>query len=335
MAFWREWQRRRGAGNFVLLPAATVFGAAASIRRAAYRAGVFSRTNIGVPVVIVGNITAGGGGKTPLVIALTEELQRRGFRPGVAARGYGGDFSGSLLITGDTSWRQCGDEPLLIFNRTGAPVCVCKDRVRAAQTLAEAGCDIVICDDGMQHYALCRDMEICAVSAGFGTGNGWLLPAGPLREGAERLNQCDFVVCTGEGEHCPPRSLSAAMTVDGFYSLSAPDNRKTAAEFADKTIAAVAGIADPQKFFDSLRGAGVNPRQTHPLPDHGLMDERTLSDIDAEVIVMTEKDGLKYSSADSRLHVMRVSLTLPPPLADEAAKKITEFGQNGRKMESC
>lgn len=327
MAFLTEWQRRRGGGNIALLPAATLFGIASMIRRGAYRTGILSQQKVGVPVIIVGNITAGGGGKTPLVISLTQELQRQGFRPGIASRGYGGDFSGTLIVNTETSWRQCGDEPLLIFNRTGAPVCVCKDRVRAAQTLADEGCDIVICDDGMQHYALSRDIEICAVSAGFGVGNGWLLPAGPLREGIWRLSQCDFIVCTGEGEHCPPQSLSAKMTIDGFYPLSAPQNRKTASEFADKTVAAIAGIADPGKFFDSLHTAGVSPQQTHSLPDHGLMDERKLSEIGAEVIIMTEKDALKYSSTDSRLHAMRVSMTLPEVLIEGVLKKIEELGQ--------
>ncbi|MBE8158608.1 MAG: tetraacyldisaccharide 4'-kinase, partial [Betaproteobacteria bacterium] len=268
----RNFWRRRGVCNFALLPAAVVFAAAAAARRKLYAAGVFAAARIGAPVVVAGNITAGGGGKTPLVAALVEELRRRGFYPGIAARGYGGKFSGVLEVNQNTPWTQCGDEPLLLFRRTGAPVCVGKNRVLAARALAKNGCDVVVCDDGLQHYALARDMEICAVNAEFGLGNGMLLPAGPLREGAWRLDTCGIVAVCGAGGFSHPKAAAVKIKTDGFFSLQNWHAAKTAADFFGQKTAALAGIASPRRFFDSLRAAGIVAAAEYPLPDHKKMD---------------------------------------------------------------
>ena len=324
MLWGRDFWRRRGVCNFALLPAAFLFGAAAAVRRKLYAAGVFPAAQIGAPVVVVGNITAGGGGKTPLVIALAAELRRRGFSPGIAARGYGGKFSGILHVNENTPWARCGDEPALIFRRTGAPVCVCKDRTRAAQALVKNGCDVVICDDGLQHYGLLRAAEICAVNAKFGLGNGWLLPAGPLREGAWRLGNCDIVAVCGAGGFSHPRALAVGIKTDGFYSLQNWEAPKTAADFSGKKIAALAGIAAPRRFFDSLRAAGLSPELEYAPSDHKKMDDKKIAAIPADIILMTEKDAIKYSAADERLHFMRISAVLPPPLADRVCEKIGE-----------
>ncbi len=320
MIFSREFWGRRGAANVLLLPLAAAFAGGAALRRVLYARGVLQSRAAGVPVVVVGNIVAGGGGKTPLVIALVQELQRRGFNPGVATRGTGGDFSGVLHIDDATSWRRCGDEPLLIFRRTGAPVCAAKKRVLAARALAENGCDIVVCDDGLQHYALRRDLEICAVNAAFGLGNGWPLPAGPLREGARRMESCGWIVASGAGGFAHPKAVCAKLRCDGFYALGDMRTAKTAADFAGKRIAALAGIAAPRRFFDSLRAEGIAAATAHPLPDHGRMDDRRLAALPADIVMMTEKDAVKYSPADPRLHCMRVSAVLPPPLADAACR---------------
>lgn len=317
-------------GNVLLLPAALLFGAAAAARRKLYAAGVFSAANIGAPVVVVGNITAGGGGKTPLVIALAAELRRRGFSPGIAARGYGGKFSGVLHVNENTDWTRCGDEPALIFRRTGAPVCVCKDRARAAQALAKNGCDVILCDDGMQHYGLVRTAEICAINAEFGLGNGWLLPAGPLREGAWRLDSCDAVAVCGEGAFSHPGAFLVALHADGFFSLANWHAPKTAAEFAGKKIAAVAGIAAPARFFGSLRAAGIVAAAEYPLRDHQKMAQKKMAALSADIILMTEKDAVKYSAADGRLHFMRMSAALPPLLADAICEKIRNAQTNRR-----
>lgn len=290
-------------------------------------------------MVVVGNVVAGGGGKTPLIIALVQELQKRGFRPGVATRGFGGKFSGVLFVHSEMSWRRCGDEPLLIFRRTGAPVCAAKNRAAAARALAQRGCDIVLCDDGLQHYALRRDLEICAANAEFGLGNGWFLPAGPLRESAARMQKCDWIVICGEGDSAhiandfanifPNESQNesannsaktfakiarAELRNDGFFAadLQTP---KTAADFAGKRIVALAGIADPRRFFRSLRAAGIAPQAEYALPDHGRMNERRFAALPADVVFMTEKDAVKYA-ADSRVCCLRISAVLPPPLAD-------------------
>ncbi len=313
MAFSREFWRGRGAGSYALFPFSVLFAAAAAGRRKLYAAGVFRAEKVGVPVVVVGNVVAGGGGKTPLIIALVLELQKRGFRPGVATRGFGGKFSGVLHLHSETSWRRCGDEPLLIFRRTGAPVCAAKNRVAAARALAERGCDIILCDDGLQHYALRRDLEVCAANAEFGIGNGWFLPAGPLRENVARMAACDWIVISGEGDFTFPNAVRAELRNGGFFAADMKTPKKSA-DFAGKRIAALAGIAEPRRFFNSLRAAGIAPHAEYPLADHGRMDERRFAALPADVVLMTEKDAVKYSAADSRICCMRLSADLPPPL---------------------
>lgn len=320
MIFSREFWGRRGAANVLLLPLSGAFVCGVFLRRILYARGILQSHSAGAPVIVVGNVVAGGGGKTPLVIALVQELQRRGFNPGVATRGTGGDFSGVLHINSATSWRQCGDEPLLIFRRTAAPVCAAKKRILAARELVKFGCDVIVCDDGLQHYALRRELEVCAVNAGFGLGNGLPLPAGPLREGARRMESCDWIVACGAGDFAHPKTVFAPLRVDGFYALGDIRTAKTAADFSGKRIAALAGIAAPRRFFDSLRAEGIAPDSAHPLPDHGRMDDRRLAAIPADIVLMTEKDAVKYPDSDPRLHCMRVSAVLPPQLAEAACR---------------
>ena len=343
-----------------LLPAAGLFGAAVWLRRSLYAKGVLPVASAKVPVAVVGNLTVGGGGKTPLVIALVSELQQRGVRVGVASRGFGGRAAGVLTVRSDTDWRECGDEPLLIARRTGAPVCVARNRVLAARALADEGCELVICDDGLQHYGLHRDMEICAVSSGFGFGNGWLLPAGPLREGRGRLDACDWIVETGgesgsvdsqanpdmsgagETSNSPSRTqarqnpaggssrlrtsladnkgvlpsrLQTAITeLDGFFAL-ADGTHKSASDFAGRRVVALAGVASPERFFATVRAAGVVPEREHALPDHGRMTDSQLAALPADIVLMTEKDAVKYAP-DARLHVARIRTVPPPELVD-------------------
>ena len=286
------------------------------LRRKLYSAGVLHSAAAKVPVVVVGNVVAGGGGKTPLTIAIVQELQKRGWNPGIATRGTGGEYSGAFRVQKDSSWRRCGDEPLLIFRRTGAPVIAAKKRIVAARALADSGCDIVVCDDGLQHYALRRDLEICAVNAEFGLGNGWLLPAGPLRENARRMMTCDWIVVCGNGDFSHPKAVFAPIRREEFYPLGDMQTPKTAADFAGKRVVALAGIASPKRFFDSLRAAGIAVSAEYPLADHGRMADGRLAALDADIILMTEKDAVKYSPADSRLHCLRISAELPPQVAE-------------------
>ena len=316
MIFARQFWRRRSIANIALLPLSVIFRLAVAIRRRLYSGGILRIQKVRAPVVIIGDIVVGGGGKTPLVIALAQALQKRGLTPAIASRGYGGDYRGALMVDTHTSWRQCGDEPLLIYRRAGAPVCVAQKRFVAAQMLARQGCDIILCDDGLQHYALYRDLEIAVINANFGLGNQWHLPAGPLRESLSRLNNCDHIIICGEGDYQHPQAQAATLSIDGFYSLSDSSDIKTAADFADKKVVAIAGIADPNRFFDSIKASGIDLRATYPLSDHARMDDAALNNLDADIILMTEKDAVKYPTDDSRFYAMRITAHPPPALID-------------------
>ncbi len=326
MTFSQEFWRHRKPLNFALLPASILFGAVVSIRQQLYKNGILPSTAASVPLIIVGNIVVGGGGKTPIVRAIVKELQQNGFLPGIACRGVGGKFadvSDVLKVDDKTPWQQCGDEALLLARTTGTPVCVGKNRVQVAQALTEQGCNIIVCDDGLQHYALQRDLEICAMHADFGLGNGWLLPAGPLRENQNRLATCDWLAISTPQKNTAKKALvaninhpkTANITIvnNGFYALHNPDTVLSAQDFADKKIAAIAGIAAPQRFFDSLRNEGINLNSTHALSDHAQMDSAKLTALPEDIILMTEKDAVKYTG-DSRLHALQIVAHLPSDL---------------------
>ncbi|HEY5782142.1 MAG TPA: tetraacyldisaccharide 4'-kinase [Lysobacter sp.] len=279
----------------------TIYATLSGLRRGLYARGWLRRHHPGVPVIVVGNITAGGSGKTPLTIALVERLRAEGWNPGVASRGYGRvERSRPLWVEAGTDAASGGDEPVLIARRTGVRLRVDRDRAAAAQALAEAGCDVVICDDGLQHYRLARDIEIEVVDGRRRYGNGQLLPAGPLRELPERGARCDFRVVnvanggngngngngdTGFGEW-PMRLLS-----DQALPLTGVRPRRLAS-FSDQRVHAVAGIGDPERFFAMLRGYGI------AVVPHAFADHHRYSTADFEFgsplpVLMTEKDAVK------------------------------------------
>ncbi len=206
MSYLQHAWTRTGALTLLLLPLTLVFAAVSGLRRLAYRLGWLASFAVGVPVVVVGNISAGGSGKTPLVIWLVNRLRAQGFRPGVVSRGYGGAARGCVEVQPDSNPAEVGDEPLLIRFKTGAPVVIGRDRVAAARTLLarHPGIDVIVSDDGLQHYRLQRDLELAVVDAASGLGNGWLLPAGPLREPASRLRSVDAVIHVVRGNAPPP-----------------------------------------------------------------------------------------------------------------------------------
>jgi tetraacyldisaccharide 4'-kinase len=298
LAAWRE----RGPLARLLWPLSQVYRAAWTLRKAAFRIGLLKVEHLPVPVVVVGNVIAGGAGKTPVVIALVEHLAARGIAAGVVSRGYGrlrreGDDDRGFEVPVDADPRAVGDEPLLIRQRTGVPVFVGRDRSSAAQRLLTRHPEIrvVVCDDGLQHLALGRDIEIC-VFDDRGTGNGWMLPAGPLREPWPRAT--DMVLHTGRkavfsgfgGE----RQLAvAAVGADG---LSVPLD---ALALQAAPLVAIAGIAEPEGFFDMLRDCGLALTATHALPDHADFESSTpvralISTIDpATTVLCTEKDAAK------------------------------------------
>lgn len=272
-------------------------------------------------VVVVGNIVVGGGGKTPVVIALAEELRRQGLRPGVVSRGYGGTQTAPAVVGEDDDWRVVGDEPLLIFRRTGVPVCVGRKRAEAARKLAAAGCDVLLADDGLQHYAMHRDMEICVVNEEYRFGNGWPLPAGPLREGRRRAAACDITLVVGAGRGADAAD-AAAVEVAGLYPLHAPQQMLSLAELSGKRVVAVAGIARPSAFFAMLAAHGVVVAETRALPDHGRLADGDLARIRADVLLMTEKDAVKYPRNDKRLHALAIRCRLPAHIPARIVREV-------------
>lgn len=330
-----EWQRH-GGGALLLLPIAGLFALASGLRRALYRAGVLRAWRAPVPVIVVGNITAGGTGKTPLVIAIVELLRRAGWSPGVVSRGYGRvppreqDPLGVVRVYPDVATPELfGDEPVLIARRSQVPVYVCADRAAAVRAMlaADPQVNVIVSDDGLQHYGLARDIEVAVIDGERGFGNGLPLPAGPLREPVARLRRVDAaIVNLGHPNAVPPPRATApwgeaprhfAMRLGGerFVALAtgeqhAPD--AFAPALRDRSVAAVAGIGYPQRFFDHLAALGIEAK-THAFPDHYGFQARDLRLPGAEVVIMTEKDAVKCAAiADARLWFLRVDAILPP-----------------------
>ena len=287
-----------------LCPLSLVFAAAAGARRAAYRAGLVPGVRLAKPVVVVGNITVGGTGKTPLALWLAASLRERGYTPGIVCRGYGGRSSAPRRVLPDSDPYECGDEAVLLARRSRCEVWTGADRVAAGRSLlaARPACNVLISDDGLQHYALARDVELCVVDAARGFGNGWLLPAGPLRERPFRLASVDAVVVnagSGEALHpslglIPAGTTRYMMKLEGheFRNLLNPERRAGPEHFRGKRLHAVAGIGDPQRFFRHLQGMGVE-FTAHSFPDHYPFTASDLEYAGAEAVLMTEKDAVK------------------------------------------
>lgn len=284
----REWLRR-GVLARLLLPLAVLYGAVTGARRLLFRIGMLKVTRIGIPVIVVGNVIAGGSGKTPVVMAIVRHLQSRGLRVGVVSRGYGRVTTDCREVLIGADPREVGDEPALIRRVTGAPVFVATRRVEAAQALRDRHPDIqvIVSDDGLQHLALGRDIEIC-VFDDRGVGNGWLLPAGLLRETWPR--RCDLVLHTG-----------AHPAFAGFTALrSLADNvvhrdgkRTPIADLVSHPVDAVAAIARPGAFFEMLAVRGVTIKRRIPMPDHDGFDDWIWPRPRAARLLCTEKDALK------------------------------------------
>jgi tetraacyldisaccharide 4'-kinase len=326
MQRWLESQWARiGPAAILLLPLTAAFAVVTSLRRALYRAGFLKGWRARVPVIVVGNITVGGSGKTPLVIAIVERLREAGFRPGVVSRGYGAVPPGTedplgvvRVFPGVTTPERAGDEPVLIAERCGVPVFVSTDRPRAVQALLAANpeVDVVVSDDGLQHYALARQVEIAVVDGARLFGNGMLLPSGPLREPVARLASVDAVVLNGGAASLDlaRRSFSMAPGNERFVSLA--DGRLLAsADFAlmarGLRTHAIAGIAHPARFFDHLARLGVHATG-HPFSDHHAFQPGELRLPEADLVVMTEKDAVKCRSfADARMWSLSIDAILP------------------------
>ncbi|WP_296000733.1 tetraacyldisaccharide 4'-kinase [Rugamonas sp.] len=337
----RNWLRR-GPLACALWPLSLLFRALGAVRRRLYLSGVFASSRLPVPVVVVGNIFIGGTGKTPLTIWLVQALQQAGFHPGVISRGHGGAAGAARAVTASSSPRDVGDEPLLIAQRTGAPVMVGRDRAAAGRALlaAQPLVDVIVTDDGLQHYALQRDVEIILFD-GRGAGNGWLLPAGPLREPRSRRRDVTVINTPQMNERL---SASVAAPVSAASSAGAPFQMTLAGEHAEQLIdrrrrrpladlnqpglrlAAAAGIGNPARFFGMLKTAGLSISEL-PLPDHHDFLDRPFAGLDADLILMTEKDAVKCAQIDElkddpRLWVVPVTARINAALADLIVEKI-------------
>ena len=299
-------------------PLALLYGAVSSLRRTLYRLGVLRSVQLPVPVVVIGNLSVGGTGKTPLTIAVAEALRKRGYTPGVVSRGYGGTQKQPVLLGPSPDPAVVGDEPCLI-HASGVAVAVGRNRPEAAKLLIAAGCDVVIADDGLQHYALARNIELCVIDGVRRFGNSRLLPAGPLREPLSRLQQVDFRICNG-GVVAPgdvPMQLQGALA-RGLVN----DAVKPLAEFAGQSVHAVAAIGHPQRFFASLRSQGMQVIE-HAFPDHHAFTPADLAFADGRPVLMTEKDAVKcHAFAQAHWWTVPVRAILPPEFFNELASRL-------------
>jgi len=299
----RLWYRRGlAAALWPLLPLSWLFRSLSALRRALFRCGVLRSQELLVPVIVVGNLTVGGSGKTPLVLWLVAQLRTQGWRPGIISHGYGGSVQGAHAVFAHSAAAEIGDEPLLLARRSGVPVFVGRDRVAAGQALlaAHPDCDVIVSDDGLQHYRLRRSAEI-VVFDGRGAGNRRLLPAGPLREPLGRLAGVTAVVWNGAAERQTARAAQAvpqfAMRLQGrrFVGLTDPQRVCDADALRGKRLYAMAGIGDPARFFAQLSALGLE-FEARPFPDHHRYSAADLAFAHDGVLLMTEKDAVKCAA---------------------------------------
>lgn len=273
-----------------------LYRAGAALHALPYQHGWFSKSELPVPVIVVGNLTAGGTGKTPLVIWLVEQLRKRGLRPGIISRGYQGKARAAQMVDSQSDWREVGDEPVLLARRTQVPVAVGADRVAAAQSLS-AHCNVLVCDDGLQHHRLARDLEILLIDGSRRFGNGRLLPAGPLRQRATDLVQ-RFPLRVVNGEHGEPGEWP--MQLVGQYLCRLDGSQvEPLSDWRGRQVRALAGIGNPERFYNTLRSAGLEVRAI-PVGDHGVASKAQLQSDAHLPLLMTEKDALKYPITELR-----------------------------------
>lgn len=287
--------------HVLLIPLSWLFSGISHVRKALYKARWLTSCRLRVPVIVVGNINVGGTGKTPVVIWLAEKLLLAGYKPGIISRGYGGKAKSVQAVFAHSSPQVVGDEPVLIAQRSRCPVFVSRDRVAAGQALLKAHpeCTIIISDDGLQHYRLQRDIEIVVLDGAKGLGNEALLPAGPLRESKARLNNVDAVVMNGKGGRIEARLRADGLTPiemqlesGEFYNLLDSNIRCNAQAFAGQQVLAIAGIGNPERFFQQLHIMGLDFK-SQAYSDHHAFQPRDFESVTADIVIMTEKDAVK------------------------------------------
>ncbi len=294
---------------WLLLPVTAIYCLLVFFRRFLYRTKILTSYSLPVPVIIVGNISVGGTGKTPLLIALCELLKQQGYRPGIVSRGYSGEFDGEHLVVTSDVPNVIGDEPYLISKRTHCPIVVGQNRVAAAELLlANSNCNLILSDDGLQHYRLRRDIEIAIIDSSRQFGNGFCLPSGPLRETVSRLKQVDLVV-----EHCTnvnaDNKNSFLLKFSDAINLSSAES-KTVGDFKSQPVHGVAGIGHPLRFFKQLRTQGLDVIE-HDYPDHYKFKKTDFIFNDQLQVLMTEKDAVKCQDfAENHLWYVPVNAEL-------------------------
>lgn len=293
-SIYRAWRRKSLIFYALLLPLSWFFCSVITLRRIAFNSGLLGSTKLAVPVIVVGNITMGGSGKTPVVLWLAQQLQKQGFKPAIISRGYGGSNSNPLAVTSTHSAAEVGDEPLLLLFRAQCPVWVGVDRVAVGKALLEAHpeCNVIISDDGLQHYRLQRTIEIAVVDAQI-EHHQYLLPAGPLREPLNRLKTVDLIIANGQVEI--DGAYVMHFSSGAFYNLTDITKRANAADFKQQSIVAIAGIGKPERFFDYLMSLGLT-FVAKPFQDHYAFSAKDLAAINCDVLLMTEKDAVKCTS---------------------------------------
>ena len=320
------WYREHARAS-LLQPLAWAYGAAVALRRRAYAGGWARSASAGRPLVVVGNLTVGGTGKTPLPRWLARALGSQGLRVGIVARGYGSrNGGGPRRVDAACRWQEVGDEPLLLARRSGCPTVIGTDRLAAARALAAEGVDVIIADDGLQHLRLARDCEIVVIDGARGFGNGHLLPAGPLREPTTRLLQVDAIVVNGDLTHGSLALLPSAvlaMQLTASEAVSVDERvRRPLASFQGQRVHAVAGIGNPQRFFAELRNHGMEVIE-HAFPDHHPLTAAEVAFADALPVLMTEKDAVKCGTFPSpRLWYVPVTAQLAPHDAHELLTRV-------------
>lgn len=317
-----EWRRPTVAGQCLLRPVSWAYAALAAVRRWLYRRGLRRVHHLPVPVVVVGNLTVGGSGKTPLVAHLVERLAAAGWQPGIVSRGYGRRNSAPTRLDASSTAAECGDEPILLRAGTQRPVAVGVDRPGAAALLVD-DCDVIVADDGLQHYPLGRDIEIVVIDGDYGLGNGRLLPAGPLREASSRLAMVDFVAVR-DGV----RSGAWRYRVQAAHAWRLTDGTcRPLAAWQGRTVHGVAGIGVPGRFFSQLEEQGIDIIR-HGFPDHHAMLAGDLAFSDELPILMTEKDAVKCRAfADERMWAVRCSVEDMDGLAEAVRRRLDSIGR--------
>lgn len=326
-ARWTSWLEQRWYGRvrvpWYLLLLSLVYRIIGALRGFAYRLGLFHRVQLSVPVLVIGNLTLGGTGKTPLTETLVRALTARGWKPGVVLRGYGGSERGPLRVPADELASRVGDEALLLARQTGVPVAIGADRAAAAQLLIDqAGVDLIVADDGLQHLRLARDVEVLVIDGRRRYGNRRVLPAGPLREPLTRLASLPIRVVNGgtpeQGEH-PMRVQPVALRDLASGQRMSPESLR------GQRAHAVAGIGDPERFFLTLDELGIKI-QRHPYPDHHGFRSEDLQFGDGQPVIVTEKDAVKLAglALPPKLWVLEVRIGVPTPLIEQIDRQLRQ-----------